>query len=129
MEIYLHIWIIIANFAIKLENMNTKVCKRCGKELPLEEFYQVPSMKDNLDNTCKNCRRELKGRARTPETLHCPVCNKEFPTEEIIKAHFLQCWKEHNPHHKSKPAPRGKDIEERKINKDILDFFQKGKAQ
>ena len=59
----------------------------------------------------------------------CPVCNKKFPTEEIIKAHFLQCWKEHNPYHKSKPAPRGKDVEERKINKDILDFFQKGKAQ
>lgn len=40
--------------------METKVCNRCGQELPIDEFYQVPSMKANIDNTCKNCRRELR---------------------------------------------------------------------
>lgn len=63
--------------------MTTKKCKRCNQELPLEEFYQVPSMKANYDNTCKNCRRELKGRTRTPDTLHCPVCNKDLPYYEF----------------------------------------------
>lgn len=59
--------------------METKVCIKCNQELPLEEFYKVPSMKSGLDNSCKNCRRELKTGHRTPNTLYCPVCKRELP--------------------------------------------------
>lgn len=75
--------------------METKVCNRCGQELPIEEFYQVPSMKANIDNTCKNCRRELKGRVRTPDVLHCPVCNRDLPYYKFIiarKSHTGRMW-------------------------------------
>lgn len=75
--------------------MEQKVCKRCGKLLPIEEFYQVPSMEYNIDNTCKNCRRELKGRPRTPDTLHCPVCNRELPYYKFTiarKSHTGRMW-------------------------------------
>lgn len=75
--------------------MEQKICNRCGKLLPIEEFYQVPSMESGRDNTCKNCRRELKGRVRTPEILHCPVCNNDLPYYKFIiarKSHTGRMW-------------------------------------
>ena len=53
----------------------------------------------------------------------CPTCGKEFETEDDIRKHFLACWKEQNPNYKSKPAPRGEDIETRKVSADIMNFF------
>lgn len=53
----------------------------------------------------------------------CPVCKKEFDVEEVLVKHYLKCWKEKNPTHKSKPAPRSKDINTREDNPAILDFF------
>lgn len=53
----------------------------------------------------------------------CPTCNKEFDTEELITKHYLKCWKEKYPTHQSKSAPRSEDINTRKINNDILNFF------
>ena len=53
----------------------------------------------------------------------CPTCNKKFTTEELIQKHFLSCWKEQHPFHQSKSAPKGKDIETREVNKDVMNFF------
>ena len=53
----------------------------------------------------------------------CPTCNKSFEKEEILTKHFLKCWKEQHPYHKSKPAPRSEDINTSKVNEDILNFF------
>ena len=53
----------------------------------------------------------------------CPTCGKQFETEDVLAKHFLKCWKEKNPNHKSKPAPRSEDINTRTDNEDILNFF------
>lgn len=53
----------------------------------------------------------------------CPVCKRKFEKEEKLTKHFLICWKEKNPFHMSKEAPRSEDIEKRVINDDIIDFF------
>jgi len=53
----------------------------------------------------------------------CPTCSKEFNTEDAIRQHFLVCWKEQHPYHKSKPAPRSANIETRKVNADMAMFF------
>ena len=53
----------------------------------------------------------------------CPTCGKELNKKEEIAAHFLKCWKEQNPHHKSKSAPRSKDITMIKVSEDIEKFF------
>lgn len=53
----------------------------------------------------------------------CPTCGKEFDVEEKITSHFLKCWKENNPHHKSKSAPRSEDITTVEINEDMMEFF------
>ncbi len=35
----------------------TKVCKRCGKELPLSEFFPSSFMPDGYVNKCKSCMK------------------------------------------------------------------------
>ena len=53
----------------------------------------------------------------------CPTCNQSFNTEEVLTKHFLKCWKEQHPYHKSKPAPRSEDVNTREIKPEIADFF------
>ena len=53
----------------------------------------------------------------------CPTCCKEFEKEEILVKHFLKCWKDKYPCHKSKSAPRSEDINTREVNDDVMNFF------
>ena len=53
----------------------------------------------------------------------CPTCGKQYDTEDILVKHYSECWREKNPTHKSKSAPRTENIEVRKDNQEILDFF------
>ena len=53
----------------------------------------------------------------------CPTCFKEFDTEEKIQKHFLSCWKEQHPFHKSKSAPHSADVLTRVISEDVVNFF------
>lgn len=53
----------------------------------------------------------------------CPTCGKGFETEEALTKHYLKCWKEKNPNHKSKSAPRSEDINTREVSNDIANFF------
>ena len=53
----------------------------------------------------------------------CPECNREFKEEEKLVKHYLKCWKEKNPFHVSKDAPRGEDVETRQVSNEIEDFF------
>lgn len=36
--------------------METKVCTKCGRELPIENFHINKSLKGGHDNTCKECK-------------------------------------------------------------------------
>lgn len=53
----------------------------------------------------------------------CPTCNREFIEEDKLTKHFLSCWKQKNPNHKPKPAPRSEDIVTRKADADVFSFF------
>jgi hypothetical protein len=55
--------------------MNTKICKKCGKELPLSEFGLNYLSKNGHISTCKRCR----GGFPKENYLHCPICNKTLP--------------------------------------------------
>lgn len=53
----------------------------------------------------------------------CPICNKGFEKEESIAKHSLQCWRTHNPNHKSKPAPYQCNTIKQEISEDVTKFF------
>ena len=38
--------------------METKVCRKCGKELPTSEFFTSRKAKDGLHSYCKSCCME-----------------------------------------------------------------------
>ena len=40
--------------------MNTKVCRRCGTEKPVGEFYKNKNLKDGLNSYCKKCSYEAR---------------------------------------------------------------------
>lgn len=54
----------------------------------------------------------------------CPTCGKEFEKENTVVKHFLNCWKERNPNHKSKSAPHSEDLNTRIVNDSVLGFFE-----
>ena len=77
-----------------MTNELTKVCPKCGRELPLSEFYKDKSNKDGLRTYCKECHKEyaksydkcIKNlscprvgmRGAVFETFTCEICGKEF---------------------------------------------------
>lgn len=53
----------------------------------------------------------------------CPTCGKKVELEADMQKHYLSCWKEKNPYHPSKAAPRSEDVTAREISEDIANFF------
>lgn len=71
----------------------------------------------------------IEGRVMEEKKVYiCPTCGKECGSEDEVSKHFLKCWKENNPHHKSKPAPRSEDKDIREITPELEDFFAKLKV-
>ena len=40
--------------------METKVCKKCGRELPIEKFFKDPKNAYGLKGNCKDCISEYQ---------------------------------------------------------------------
>jgi hypothetical protein len=55
----------------------------------------------------------------------CPVCKKQYEKDQDVAKCFLKCWKEQNPVHKSKNAPKSEDKIERQCEESVLNFFEK----
>lgn len=44
-----------SNIKFTMEEIKTKLCRKCGRELPLSEFHKKYSSKDGLQSFCKEC--------------------------------------------------------------------------
>lgn len=52
----------------------------------------------------------------------CPCCHHAFKDADTVAKHSLQCWREHNPRHESKPAPYESSTK-RQVNEEVFNFF------
>jgi|GEM_PF-2262763 len=82
-----------------MEEKKSKVCRFCGEEKRMEEFYKSPGCEDGHDSVCKKCRnnaaseRQKKRRHGKPENREqrqekpgmqlCRKCGKEKPLTEF----------------------------------------------
>lgn len=64
--------------------VTTKVCSKCGRELPITEFYKNADCADGHIGQCKQCKYEKaklrRARAKAQQTANTPpyTCNPEF---------------------------------------------------
>lgn len=73
-----------------MEN-TTKICKECGRELPIELFSKNKAMRDGHVNICKDCQREQRRLRKsskiipaiTEGVLACPVCDRTLPVDNF----------------------------------------------
>lgn len=40
--------------------METRICRKCGRELPAENFFKNHTCKDGIDTICKDCKNEYQ---------------------------------------------------------------------
>lgn len=65
------------------QEIKTKRCPKCGRELPLSEFYLKRTAPDSLQTWCKECQKE---RVRTNYTNN--YCNPDlakFTPRQLIE--------------------------------------------
>jgi len=55
-----------------------KVCSKCGRSLPLSEFYKNKNYKDGLRSHCKNCRKEYQKEYRKTHKEQQKEYKKEY---------------------------------------------------
>lgn len=61
--------------------METKVCKKCGQELPVSEFYTDASSKDGYRTKCKACYKEYQKRSRMKHIKDAPKVEPDVVKE------------------------------------------------
>ena len=75
-------------------NMETKVCKTCGKELPIEEFeLEHTKYGDRRRGTCRICRAEYRKqwRKNNPELYHAQATRHQNKQTEWLYAVKKPC--------------------------------------
>lgn len=61
------------------EQPKTKVCKKCGQELPLEYFSKNSRAKDGLQIYCRDCQKALvKARRERDKDNLRKICQEEI---------------------------------------------------
>ena len=71
-----------------MEEIKTKTCSKCGRELPLENFSKCASNSDGLQRQCKECHRESVRNAyykRKEKSFGITPPNKVFSNPELAK--------------------------------------------
>lgn len=64
--------------------METKICKKCGKELPVDKFYKNKSQKDGLGYYCKDCVNAYKS-SKKPMQMGGGKLTKVFTNPDLAK--------------------------------------------
>lgn len=81
--------------------METKVCTKCGRELPIEKFYTNKSLKGGHDNTCKECKN-----AYSKEWARKNREKKKLEAKENERIEFEKMYKVYTNRELAKFSPR-----------------------
>ena len=79
----------------------TKVCRICKRELPLEDFHVNKQGKDGHRNVCKHCYVERNMKKRTGDPNHKTKHRTELSPEKKKELH-AQYMREYRATHKDK---------------------------
>ena len=85
-----------------LTNMeNTKICKKCGMELPLECFGKHKRMKDGLQPYCKECMKQYKKQYRAEHAEAIKQYMKQYKKQYYAenREEILEKNKQYNAEH------------------------------
>lgn len=69
--------------------METKICKKCGRELPIEEFYKGRGMKDGHLNVCKECFKLQTKQCTKQHRKNNPEYQKQYRQTPMWRASYL----------------------------------------
>lgn len=65
--------------------METKRCSKCGRELPLSEFYKSKGYKYGIRSWCKKCTVEYHRKYRAENTERIAECKRKYRAENKEK--------------------------------------------
>jgi len=111
--------------------METKLCKSCNEELPINRFWKNPSIKDGYFNKCKICATKVKDENALKNQKYlneniwtCSTCNRELPLnkENFYRRNDSQTGFQHRCKSCLKKDPKRYN---RLIKKDNLELFLK----
>lgn len=77
--------------------MRTKVCRGCGSEKELSEFYKHPGMADGRLNYCKVCRRAYQKSRPFEATAEVERRRNQKTARKAHLARNLKKWRRENP--------------------------------
>ena len=125
-------------------NENTKICSKCGRELPLNEFRKSKRSKDGHQGRCRYCCMEHDRKYRRDreinkknklikeevrkETKECIACHKELPLEAFSKNRYTK----DKLHYYCKECAKNKrklyrEENKERINKHNKDYYENNK--
>jgi uncharacterized CHY-type Zn-finger protein len=69
----------------------TKKCRICGEELPLEAFNRDRKERDGHSRWCRSCQKEYKVNSYAKEActegpFTCQNCGEEFDTKDLTSS-------------------------------------------
>jgi hypothetical protein len=65
--------------------METKICKKCGKELPIDKFYKNKLQKDGFGYYCKDCANAYKSSKKANADGGGSKLTKVFTNPDLAK--------------------------------------------